>query len=207
MPLYGKNHKVADIVFHNPASIPVFNRFGIRLGVGDVTLSQICAEKGLDETFVEAILNISLNEDYFPERVVKSFRLQPLCEYLLETDRFYSEVQLPNISRHLDSLINHSRTGRGNLELLRKFFGDLSKELNQRAYAELAAGECNSDDWQSVSDCISDLLSFFVKHLRGEYNNNLCNAVVSAIFTLDQDLRRTSRIRRKVLLPLLEKHV
>lgn len=207
MHLYGPNQKLADIIFHNPASIPVLNRFGIRLGVGNATLVQECEKLGLEEEFVEAILNISLNEDFFPERVLKTFKLKPLSDYLLETDRFYAEVQLPNIARHLDSLIRCSETGRGNLELLRKFFGDLSEELNQRARAEIAAGECNGDDWQPVADCLSDLLSFFVIHLSGEYNENLCNAVVSAIFTLDHDLRQTTRIRKRVLLPLLSKDV
>ena len=61
----------------------------------------------------------------------------------------------------------------------------------------------DADDWQPVADSISDLLSFFVVHLRGDYNENLCNAVVSAIFTLDHDLRQTARIRRQALLPLL----
>lgn len=203
MKIYGAGHKVADIIFDNPAAIPVLNRFGIRLGVGSETISSCCQRLGLNEAFVEAILNISLNEDYMPERVLKSFSLAQLTDYLLHTDGYYKDVQLPNISRHLDSLIRRSGNDGGNLGLLRKFFDDLSEELNLRARRELEEGRCNEDDWQSVSDCISDLLSFFVIHLRGNYDENLCNAVVNAIFTLDQDLKRTTRIRRRALLPLL----
>ena len=186
MKLVSSHIKLADIIFHDPAAITVLNRFGIRLGVGSATLGQACALRNLDAPFVEAILNISLTEDYFPG-----------------TDRYYTRMQLPNIARHLDSLISHSPDG-GNLELLRGFFGDLSRELTARAEAELKAGHCLKDDWQPVSDTISDLLSFFVVHLRGECDENLCNAVVNAIFTLDHDLRQTARIRRQALLPLLQ---
>lgn len=202
MKLVSSHIKLADIIFHDPAAITVLNRFGIRLGVGSATLGQACALRNLDAPFVEAILNISLNEDYFPERALKTFTLPLLEEYLLGTDRYYTRMQLPNIARHLDSLISHSPDG-GNLELLRGFFGDLSRELTERAEAELKAGHCLKDDWQPVSDTISDLLSFFVVHLRGECDENLCNAVVNAIFTLDHDLRQTARIRRQALLPLL----
>lgn len=203
MKLVSSHIKLADIIFHDPAAITVLNRFGIRLGVGNATLGQACALRNLDAPFVEAILNISLNEDYFPERALKTFTLPLLEEYLLGTDRYYTRMQLPNIARHLDSLISHSPDG-GNLELLRGFFGDLSRELTARAEAELKAGHCLKDDWQPVSDTISDLLSFFVVHLRGECDENLCNAVVNAIFTLDHDLRQTARIRRQALLPLLQ---
>ena len=202
MKLVSSHIKLADIIFHDPAAITVLNRFGIRLGVGSATLGQACALRNLDAPFVEAILNISLNENYFPERALKTFTLPLLEEYLLGTDRYYTRMQLPNIARHLDSLISHSPDG-GNLELLRGFFGDLSRELTARAEAELKAGHCLKDDWQPVSDTISDLLSFFVVHLRGECDENLCNAVVNAIFTLDHDLRQTARIRRQALLPLL----
>ena len=202
MKLVSSHIKLADIIFHDPAAITVLNRFGIRQGVGSATLGQACALRNLDAPFVEAILNISLNEDYFPERALKTFTLPLLEEYLLGTDRYYTRMQLPNIARHLDSLISHSPDG-GNLELLRGFFGDLSRELTARAEAELKAGHCLKDDWQPVSDTISDLLSFFVVHLRGECDENLCNAVVNAIFTLDHDLRQTARIRRQALLPLL----
>ena len=203
MKLVSSHIKLADIIFHDPAAITVLNRFGIRLGVGSATLGQACALRNLDAPFVEAILNISLNEDYFPERALKTFTLPLLEEYLLGTDRYYTRMQLPNIARHLASLISPSPDG-GNLELLRGFFGDLSRELTARAEAELKAGHCLKDDWQPVSDTISDLLSFFVVHLRGECDENLCNAVVNAIFTLDHDLRQTARIRRQALLPLLQ---
>lgn len=203
MKLVSTHTKLADIIFHDPAAITVLNRFGIRLGVGGATLGQACAGRDLDAPFVEAILNISLNEDYFPERALKTFTLPLLEEYLLGTDRYYTRLQLPNIARHLDSLVSHSPDG-GNLELLRGFFGDLSRELTARAEAELKAGHCLKDDWQPVSDSISDLLSFFVVHLRGECDENLCNAVVNAIFTLDHDLRQTARIRCQALLPLLQ---
>lgn len=203
MKFYSPGRKLADIIFDNPSAIPVLNRFGIRLGVGQNTLASCCRQLGLDADFVETILNISLNEDYMPEKTLKNFSLTALTDYLLRSDRYYKNVQLPNIARHLDSLIKRSGGDDGNLGLLRTFFDDLSLELHQRADKELEQNRCFADDWQPVSDRISDLLSFFVIHLHGDYNENLCNAVVSAIFTLDHDLRRTARIRKRVLLPLL----
>ena len=85
MKIFSLHHKLADIIFHNPAAITVLNRFNIRLGVGNETLEQACSRLQLDAPFVEVILNISLNEDYFPERAVKTFTLPLLNDYLLDT--------------------------------------------------------------------------------------------------------------------------
>lgn len=205
MRLYIKGQKLSEIIFDNPAAIPVFNRLGLHLGVGNKTLESYCLSAGLNTDFVETILNVSLNDDFFPEEALKSLNQDMLNNYLLETDKYYTHVQLPNIARHLDSLIRQSND-KGNLELLRKFFDDLRDELSIRANKELSENRCLDDDWQIVSDRNSDLLSFFVIHLKGNYNHNLCNAVVNAIFTLDLDLRQTTRIRRSILLPFLKNH-
>ena len=56
-----------------------------------------------------------------------------------------------------------------------------------------------------MEEKIDDLLSFFVMHLKGEYEPNLCVAVVTAIFALRKDIRQNNRIRSRILLPQAER--
>ncbi len=53
----------------------------------------------------------------------------------------------------------------------------------------------------SVEEKLNDLASIFVVHLKGEYDRNLCMAVVNAIFMLRKDFYQNNRIRNRILLP------
>ena len=42
----------------------------------------------------------------------------------------------------------------------------------------------------------------FVIHLRGEYDANLCHAVLFAIISLEKDIKQNNRIRNRILYPI-----
>lgn len=225
MPLYDKGTKLCEIIFHEPSVITVINRFGIYLGVGDETVESICELHGVDPVFFLSIINTYLNEDYFPENILKSVNLAHIVTYLGKTDTYYEQFQLPNIERHFNSLLSHSRPDNNNLPLLRKFFMQMKDELLanirsdreirfpllvklQKGREELSDDDVSlfaailDEDGHLIEDKLADLLSFFIIHLRGEYDSNLCRAVVSAIFTLDKDIIQNNRIRHRILRPL-----
>ncbi len=53
-----------------------------------------------------------------------------------------------------------------------------------------------------IEEKLSDLRNMFIKHLTGDYDLNLCYAVLTAIFALEKDLRQNNRIRNRILLPI-----
>lgn len=220
MKLYTKDTRLADVIFEHPSALTVAGRFGINPGVGEHSIGSICETHGIDASFFLAILNTYLHEDYFPVNVLKSFSISLILDYLTATNEYYSRVQLPNIERHFRLLINHS-AATGNLRLLHGFFNEMKQELNARisfdnerrfpAIRMLDAGKYadpmlarTSDSDALVEDKTSDLLRFFVVHLSGDYDRNLCHAVVNAVFTLDKDIRQNNRIRDRILRPMTE---
>ena len=50
---------------------------------------------------------------------------------------------------------------------------------------------------------MADLKSIMVKHLTGQFNDNLCYAVFFAICSLEKDIKQHNRIRYRILLPLV----
>lgn len=223
MTIFRQDHKLKDIIFYDPQVLTVLNRLGIYLGVGEKTLREACAEKGTDSTLAVTIINTYLFADYFPEKIFKSFPIDRIVEYLRKTDKYYSDFQLPNISRHFNSLISHSgNAASGNLELLRKFFDDMAEQLQEvidfdstQLFPKVLDNEITPGSvlehalkiesiCNSVEDKLTDLLTFFVVHLKGDYEVNLCRAVVTAIFTLEKDIRQNNRIRQRILIPLLQ---
>lgn len=216
--LYTGDARLADIVFRHPDIIALINRFDIYLGLGDATIKEICISHGIDYIFFTAIINTFIYEDYFPDRTLKSESVGTLLDYLTKTDLYYRDFQLPNIERHFNPFIAKSDSGNSNLSLLRHFFMEMQMEFQQRIKKDLEEwfplfrkGDFNNvakeamimiDD--NILDKIRDLGSFFVLHLKGEYDRNLCVAVVSSIFALEKHVKQDNRIRQRILLPLIK---
>lgn len=208
---------MADIILSDPPVMTVASRFGINPGVGDSTIGEMCSSRGINEPLLLAILNIFCHENYFPEKELRTIDPKLIVEYLEKTDIYYERYQLPNIEHHFDLLIKCSSGSNSNLSILRKFFTEMKIELQQqirydRTYLFPALvspqGYAFNADLKIVNtvieDKLSDLLQFFIVHLKGNYDENLCCAVVNAIFTLKKDIMQNNRIRERILAPILE---
>ena len=58
MALINAETKLCDVILHEPSVIPVINRFGIILGVGDKSIRTVCEEKNLDCEFFVTIQHL-----------------------------------------------------------------------------------------------------------------------------------------------------
>ncbi len=234
MPLVYPNMQLSEVVEDHPSLIPVINRFGIRLGLGDKSVKSICEEYRLDADFLLTVLNTFLNEEYFPEKKLQTFHTSQIIDYLTKTNQYYQRYQLPNIERHLTSFIAMSTPGNTTLNLIGRFFSSFKEELTARigkdesvwfpyclALSEklgghpaedvkaspeavtealnLAAGEQADDPIEAL---LADLKSIMIKHLSGQYNENLCYAVIFAISSLEKDIKQHNRIRYRILSPM-----
>ena len=54
-----------------------------------------------------------------------------------------------------------------------------------------------------IEALLADLKSIMVKHISGEYDENLCYAVIFAISSLEKDIKQHNRIRYRILLPMI----
>lgn len=218
MNLVTENTKLSDIVLHDPTVVTVFNRFGIRLGVGDHTVDSICQLRGLDTEFFLVILNTYLFHEYFPERILSSFDARLITAYLSKTNAYYEQFQIPNIERHFTLLLQRTEKGNSNLQLMMDFFMEVKRQLKARIaddrnrwFPEIAAQSSpapeatignRDEESDSIEDKIDDLLNMFIIHLRGDYDSNLCQAVIMALFSLKKDIAQNNRIRNRILKPL-----
>ena len=54
----------------------------------------------------------------------------------------------------------------------------------------------------TVEEKLNDLLSLIVRHLSGDYDINLCHAVIFALCSLRNDIKQHNRIRNRILRPV-----
>lgn len=215
MSLVTGDTRLCDLINQEPSVIPVLNRFGITLGVNDLTMAQICREHGLDMDFALAILNTFVNEGYFPENRLRTFSAPELIRYLEQTNDYYLHFQLPNIERHFGHLM--SSPGINNLRLIYNFFQQLKELITRRIQYDNDCWFPSILDPGSVTDPakhqptatdilieeqLGDLRTMLVKHLTGTYDLNLCYGVLVAVITLETDIRQNNRIRTRILTPL-----
>lgn len=222
MTLINHESKLSEIIVHDPSTITVLDRFGITLGVGDSKVIDVCHEKGIDVDFFTTILNTFINEDYFPQSVLASFRAKELVDYLNQTNNYYERNILPNIERHFNFLLSKSPSTNNNLILMRQFFDEVKAELLQRInddrnrwFPEIinkvhqvdtnAATVNNNQETGNtdlIEDKVDDLINMLIMHLKGDYEHNLGYAVIFAIFSLKKDIKQNNRIRNRILHPI-----
>ncbi len=220
MALVTPDTKLCEVIVDEPSVVPVINRFDIVLGVGDRTIKSICKEKGIDTSFFITILNAFIHESFFLENVTGAFNAGDVVDYLRQTQNPYLRNQLPNIERHFAALISRSDSN-NNLPLLFNFYREVKTEIERRIDSDnqwfdaiISAEQSDSEvsiagnavqaESDSIEDKLSDLINMFVIHLRGDYDRNLCHAVLFAVISLEKDIRQNNRIRNRVLRPLVD---
>ena len=220
MALVTPDTKLCEVIVDEPSVVPVINRFDIVLGVGDRTIKSICKEKGIDTSFFITILNAFIHESFFLENVTGAFNAGDVVDYLRKTNNSYLRNQLPNIERHFAALISRSYSN-NNLPLLFNFYREVKTEIERRIDSDnqwfdaiISAEQSNSEvsvagnavqaESDSIEDKLSDLINMFVIHLRGDYDRNLCHAVLFAVISLEKDICQNNRIRNRVLRPLVD---
>lgn len=220
MALVTPDTKLCEVIVDEPSVVPVINRFDIVLGVGDRTIKSICKEKGIDTSFFITILNAFIHESFFLENVTGAFNAGDVVDYLRKTNNSYLRNQLPNIERHFAALISRSDSN-NNLPLLFNFYREVKTEIERRIDSDnqwfdaiISAEQSNSEvsvagnaiqaESDSIENKLSDLINMFVIHLRGDYDRNLCHAVLFAVISLEKDIRQNNRIRNRVLRPLVD---
>ncbi|WP_280766824.1 helix-turn-helix transcriptional regulator [Parabacteroides sp. PFB2-10] len=218
--------QMSEVVEEYPSLIPVLNRFGIRLGLGDKPVDTICKENGLDTDFVLTVINTFLNEEYFPEKKLRTFHTSQIIDYLTKTNLYYERYQLPNIERHLNSFISISNPENPTLLLIGKFFNSFKDELKTRIMhdkekwfpyclqlsrqlaplseeEEILRLQNEGNEEDAIEALLFDLKSIMVRHLSGDYDENLCYAVIFGVSSLEKDIKQHNRIRYRILMPMV----
>lgn len=227
MGIITSQHKLASIIHHSHLLLPVLNRFGIRLGVKEKSIGQVCEEKSLNIDFVLAIINSYHTKDYFPEKELRSFSAKTIISYLRKTHEYYIKYVLNRIDGLLAELIK-SGGNSNDLKIIKTFYIKYKEELLNHINEEeehvfpyvlklqelidLGSNEIPGEltrfsimdfeeEHSNVDEKLNDLKNIIIKFLDPTYDDNACNTFLSSIFMLERDLQDHSRIEDNILVP------
>jgi Regulator of cell morphogenesis and NO signaling len=231
MTLIKPEMKMADVIHLNFMLLPVINRFDINLGFGDKSIFDLCLEKKIDTDFFLEIINTFNDEEYFPEKKLRTFDVSLLLQYLQKTHRYYLTFQIPTIEHLIDNLLKSCTSSCENLHLISSFFGDYKTELTKHIGREEktvfpyinSVGQLYKEkdsvgyltlsqqysmkrfarEHDNIDEKLFDLKNILIKYISLPYDSNLCNAVVFELFRLEKDIKDHSRIEDKILKPVV----
>lgn len=198
MTFIDKKTKLADVISDNHQIIPVVNRFGIHLGVGEKTMEEISAESACNLEFLLAILNTYVDDDFFPEKKLKHFDIMEIISYLQKADSYTINIQLLNLEKHLKAFISMSNPNNKQLLLINKLFDEFKKVLDENMDAGMIVNGVHA------LEVLIELKNILIRHISGDFNENMCYAVIFSIDSIQRDLQQHNLIREKILYPMIE---
>ena len=199
MSIIKKETVLSQVLAQHHILIPIVNRFGIRLGVGDKTIEAICEDQNLNVDFLLTILNVYLDDKYIVDNQLEQLDLKPIANYFNETIQNYLHSLVPNIEKHLHAFIALSETKNEELKVLQKVFFQFKEEL----LLHLEKGLKHTGPYPH--ELLRDIKSILIKHVSGDFNQNLCYAVIFSVGSLESDLIIHNRLRNSILKPKLDK--
>ena len=94
-----------DIISDNYSMLQGLSAFGIRLGFGDKTVSEVCSSQDVDcHTFL-TVVNFLIN-GYVPKGTDERISVKTLLTYLQASHRYFLDFQLPSIRRKLEESLS-----------------------------------------------------------------------------------------------------
>lgn len=228
MGIITSQHKVASIIHHSHLLLPVLNRFGIRLGVKEKSIEQVCKEKNLNVDFVLAIINSYHTKDYFPEKELRSFSAKTIISYLRKTHEYYVNYVLVRVDGLLEILLQSGGDKNNDLKIIKSFYIKYKSELlnhindeeefifpyviklqeiiesGQKVLPTDLQGFSIHDfeqEHSNVDEKLNDLKNIIVKFLDPTYDDNACNEFLFAIYMFERDLADHSRIEDNIMVP------
>lgn len=227
--MFTSRMKLAEVVQANFNTLSVINRFGIKLGFGDLSVGGVCEANGVNIDFFLEILNAFHDKNYFPQDHLQSFSIDEIVSYLRKTHNDYMYQNIPYIEMLLEQLEADCKNP-DEIKLVHNFFNEYKDELFKHLlwednkifpYAQsVEQAYLNGNNVKQVVEALrnysmknflgehddiesklNDINILFVKYLPPVYNQHLCIRILRELSFLERDINDHSRIEEKVLAP------
>lgn len=225
-----KENPMCQVVLENPRLLPLFPRFNLRLGFGEMNVNEVCRAHQVDTDFFLEVANAYLDEDYVPGEGFSLFSLGTMVQYLTSTHTYYLETALPQVEEKIHNLLEHSDLSQKEIQLVTDFFNDYKEEFMAHISEEeqevlpyiLELEEqsgCTRPDpgfieklrnysirefekeHERLETSLENLSRLIIKYLPPFNNFQLCNQVLTDLAALVKDLVDHADMEDKVLIP------
>ena len=218
--------RMADIIHINQRLLLVIERFGISLGFGDKSISEVCSKYQLNTSFVLLVLNVFNDHTFSVNELLSKEYIPGLVDYLKNGHRYFLIDKLPYINELIDRFIEKGENP--DSRLLRVFFKEYMNEviehmnLEERTvfpYILALLGELNGQDvskellsyriddfidsHSNIEEKLDDLKQLLIKHFPPTKDRFYRNQILFELFDLEYDLNDHNGLEERILTPLV----
>lgn len=218
--MYEANDQMISLIRDNYDLLQVLGRFGINLGFGDKTVSEVCDGQGVDTYTFLAIVNFTMN-GYRELDDNDRISIPTLLHYLKSSHEYYLNFELPFIRKELADALDES----DNLaRLILKIYDEYSQfvhshmsyeERNLFPYVEtLLRGEAKGNyDIDTFSKHhgqtdmkLRELKNIILKYLPSDIrHNNQLTATLYDIYNCENWLAQHAEVEERIFIPAIRK--
>ncbi len=216
-----KNTKLADAVLNHPFLINIIERFDIKLGFGEKTISEVCAEYKINEDLFLRIIELHFDDLYYENIMLQKSDIAFVVKYLLNSHRYYVNEVLPYISGLIKELLEKNNDM--SLLLVEKFFNQYIREVEKHLEYEekkvypyiLSIVNNNASDLYSISEYknnhddietkLFDLKNLLIRHLPQKHDQKYRRNILLSLFRFEKDLKIHTVIEEQILVPYIDK--
>lgn len=207
---------MASLVANHYDLLQVMSRFGIKVGFGDKTIQEVCAEYGVDcETFL-AVSEFVL-DGYTTRYDTYCLSVEALMQFLRRSHLYFLDYYLPMIRRKLLDGIE-LRTDDISF-LIVKFFDEYSSEVKTHmdyeeetvfTYVEKLLEGCLTENYSittysdhhgEIASKMGELKNLILKYCPEGADANLLNDALYDIYTCEKELESHCRVEDELFVP------
>ncbi len=207
-----------DLISDNYSMLQGLSAFGIRLGFGDKTVSEICEQQGVDCYTFLTVVNFLIN-GYAPKEIDGKVSVSTLLNYLRASHRYFLDYQLPAIRKKLEETLSKDN----NLDILilklyDSYANDIRKHMKYEdktlfPYVEaLLRGERPSDynveifakHHSDTTGKFHELKNIIIKYLPHDgLTNNQLTATLYDMYNNEEWLSNHSNVEELLFVPAI----
>lgn len=212
--------KVYDLIEENHSLLLMMQHFEIDFRVDDLTVSQICRDKGISEKLFISVANLynGFKPKANPIEDIDDVLL--IIKFLRNSHTYYREDKYPQISNYIHQL--QERHSGKELVLLEQFFNEYFSEVVEHLdyednvafpyfvklicdkegdQKELYSAREYSDHHTDIELKLKDLKNLLLKHIAIGLDLTLRRKLLFSLFELEHDLYIHSLIEETILIP------
>lgn len=218
---YKESDHMCDIICDEPALLQMMSRFGMPLGVGDLTVAEVCEAHQVDTPTFLAVANFIKRDARGAADNIANVSVKCLMGYLQQAHTYFLDFQLPGIRRKLLEALDCSQPGEVSY-LIMKFYDDYMAEVrkhmmheNRKVFtyvSELLQGRRKGDytisqfarTHNAIDVKLQELKNIIIKYYAPTEQAELLNKVLYDIFTCETDLRIHCQVEDDIFVPAVE---
>ena len=215
--MYKPTDKMSDLmrgtlhknVFADNQTLQLLHRFGIPLGVSDLSIQQICQQNNVDCNTLLAVVNFALENEYHNEHTI---HIPTLKLYLENAHTYFLDFQLPRIRQLLLEAISLSDGDNKIPLLIIRFFDDYVQEIKAHIQHENDYSfEQHDTDDKHIAIKANELRNLIIKYYPRSINtarvleqDRLLYAVLDDLQHFEKELALHCDIEDNIMLPALK---